>query len=428
MNAPNTSALTIPPTLPAAIAINGITREAFRNGAVWLMFAVSFFVYVEPAPVDVVFIAVLLGFAICRINPVFGILPMLILLISYNMGGVISYTATTPNPKATTFVVTSIYMAVTAMVLGYYVAQNPQRHFAVIRSGLIVGGTLAAILGLFDYFQVAGLFKNTPLPGRATGTFKDPNVFSTYLIMVAMMIMQGLISQSFRRPILHLGLLCLITLAIFLSFSRGAWMNYTLAAALLMGFTYLLADRIELRNRVVLFAFTAGIIGFVGFSLIMSIPETREMFTQRFALFQYYDSGETGRFGNQLRSIPELMAMPMGYGPLNFATVYGNDPHNTFINAFGSYGWLGGISYLTLIVSTLLIGVRGIIPNTPWQGPAIAVFAPMFSTIFQGVQIDTDHWRHFYWLLGLNWGLFSATLQYQASRQITSGRAPGVAP
>jgi hypothetical protein len=28
------------------------------------------------------------------------------------------------------------------------------------------------------------------------------------------------------------------------------------------------------------------------------------------------------------------------------------------------------------------------------------------------VQIDTDHWRHFYWMLGMMWGLFAASSAY----------------
>jgi Ni,Fe-hydrogenase I large subunit len=33
----------------------------------------------------------------------------------------------------------------------------------------------------------------------------------------------------------------------------------------------------------------------------------------------------------------------------------------------------------------------------------------LFVTILQGVQIDTDHWRHFYLMLGLVWGLAAQT-------------------
>ena len=136
----------------------------------------------------------------------------------------------------------------------------------------------------------------------------------------------------------------------------------------------------------------------------------------RFSLLQSYDVGETGRFGNQLNSIPMLMNLPLGFGPLQYRSVFGSDPHNTFINAFASYGWLGGISYMLLIISTIATGLRSIFTKTPWQYAAICVFCPLATTILQGVQIDTDHWRHFYWLLGMSWGLFAATLQPVAIR------------
>ena len=36
-------------------------------------------------------------------------------------------------------------------------------------------------------------------------------------------------------------------------------------------------------------------------------------------------------------------------GPLHFQKIFGQDPHNVYINAFASYGWLGGISYFLLM-------------------------------------------------------------------------------
>ena len=45
---------------------------------------------------------------------------------------------------------------------------------------------------------------------------------------------------------------------------------------------------------------------------------------------------------------------------------------------------------------------------------SIAVFCVMFTTILQGAQIDTDHWRQFYWMLGLTWGLYAASLIFAA--------------
>ena len=100
----------------------------------------------------------------------------------------------------------------------------------------------------------------------------------------------------------------------------------------------------------------------------------------------------------------------------------GQDPHNVFLNAFASYGWLGGISYLLLTVSTIVIGFKAMLMRTPWQNYAIVVFCPLFATILQGVQIDTDHWRHFYWMLGLMWGLFAASAAHVQGNVGQEGR------
>ena len=129
--------------------------------------------------------------------------------------------------------------------------------------------------------------------------------------------------------------------------------------------------------------------------------------------FNSYDSGETGRFGNQLNSIPLLLEMPNGMGPHQFRSYFGQDPHNVFINAFASYGWLGGLAFAALNVLTLVAGCQLIFTVHPWRQQALAVFCPLATTLFQGIQIDTDHWRHLYLLLGLLWGYYGAMLAWR---------------
>ena len=90
-------------------------------------------------------------------------------------------------------------------------------------------------------------------------------------------------------------------------------------------------------------------------------------------------------------------------------------------NAFSAYGWLGGFSYLQLIISTIGIMWRSIFTATAWQHHAIAINSVLLATILQGVQIDTDHWRHFYLLLGLSWGLYAATIERDGPNPANGG-------
>ena len=49
--------------------------------------------------------------------------------------------------------------------------------------------------------------------------------------------------------------------------------------------------------------------------------------------------------------------------------------------------------------------------RTPWQPYVITAFAAFVGEVAEGAVIDTDHWRHFFLLLGMVWGLYTATLR-----------------
>ena len=76
-------------------------------------------------------------------------------------------------------------------------------------------------------------------------------------------------------------------------------------------------------------------------------------------------------------------------------------------------GWLGGATYMTLVLLTLFIGFRNAFLRTPWQLYLIAAFGAYVGEIGEEIIIDTDHWRHFFLLLGLIWGLSVANINYR---------------
>ncbi len=141
------------------------------------------------------------------------------------------------------------------------------------------------------------------------------------------------------------------------------------------------------------------------------------MFRERAQLFQPYDVGSGGRFLFQELALGDLLSFPNGMGPFQFNQVHGMQQHNVYLQAFLVYGWAGGMAYLTLLAATLWTGLRTVFVRTPWQPYLICAFATFVGEVIEGFVIDTDHWRHFFLLLGMIWGLAAATLNHVRTRR-----------
>ncbi|MFM9975065.1 MAG: O-antigen ligase family protein [Beijerinckiaceae bacterium] len=388
--------------------------SSLRNMAVWLLFASGFLVFIEPAPFEIAFLIVTLIFVFTGLRFNAFLLPMTLLLVLYNIGGGLSLINAIDNPQATWFVVISAYMAVMAIIIACIFSEDTQRRLEWMKRGYLVAAVLASITGIMGYFDIAGTFDLFTRYARAVGTFKDPNVFSTFLVLPLVYTTQAIILGTAKRPLLlAIPLLIMIT-AVFLSFSRGAWGVTVGALMLSVLLSFLTASANKTRIRIVIIAFSGLALLIIMLAVALQFDAIRQTFEVRASLNQSYDQGETGRFGNQLRSIPLLLESPNGLGPFRFREYFIDDPHNTFINAFASYGWLGGLSYMALIACTMGVGWKLVFKRTPWQTESIAIWSTLFFLILQGMQIDTDHWRHFYVLVGLTWGLMLASLRYEA--------------
>ena len=73
----------------------------------------------------------------------------------------------------------------------------------------------------------------------------------------------------------------------------------------------------------------------------------------------------------------------------------------------------------------MLIGLRTALVRTPWQPYLITAVAAFVGEMAEGFVIDTDHWRHFYLLLGMVWGLAAVTVRQQRGATL---QAPAWAP
>lgn len=381
-----------------------ISHAAIRRGALWLLTAVSAFAMIEPSPYEFFFLVALFVFALTGLRFSQKLLPMAVLLLVYNIGGVISLIPWMDEEPSVRFTAVSVYLMITAIFFAAIMAEDAIGRLETLRRGYLFAawcGGLAAILG---YFNIAGLYDTFTYAGRASGTFKDPNVLGPFLVLPIVYTMQHVLIGRLGL-VRGFAVMSVPLLAVFLAFSRGAWGNLAGSVLLMVALMFLTSPTASRRARIVMLTTAALVFVVVALLIALSFENIRSVFEIRASLDQSYDQGVTGRFGSQLRSLPLLLEAPNGFGPLRFRWHFPEDPHNVYINAFASYGWIGGFSYLALIAATCVAGWKLVFTRSPWQNHAIAIWSVLFITILQGVQIDTDHWRHFYLMFGLIWGL-----------------------
>jgi hypothetical protein len=385
----------------------GSLAAALLHGTLFLAILVSPLVFYEPSPYEAVCGLLALAAVAARVPFSRKLLPLLVLLLILNVGGLLTLMLPRDESTATDaliYMAVSLYLSMTAVVFACIFSQDTERRMVILRRAYIIAAFIAALIGIAGYF---GLYPDATLYGRARATFKDPNVFGPFLILPLILLLQTIISPAVRLR--HLFVFSAITFGLLLSFSRGAWAHFLLSAGIAVAMTFLTAPDIRTRFRLIALSAVAaaGLVVFVAGAL--SVGPLAEMFEQRAKLTQSYDVGTGGRFGLQERALDAVLQHPAGMGPFEFSRVYGGQQHNVYFQAFLNYGWAGGFAYLLLIVLTLFLGFRHSLVATPWQPYLIAAFATFVGAAAEGFVIDTDHWRHFFLLLGIIWGLSAAT-------------------
>ena len=332
-----------------------IRVSSLQRVVLWAFIACSCVAFIEPSPYEFMFLVAALVFAKGGLRFDRAVIPMIVTLAMFNAGGLLALVPWVEERESVTFVAISIYVAITAIFFAALIAKNPGERMRTIRSGYVWAGAVAALLGVLGYFNVGGLGDHFTVydNSRASGPFKDPNVFGPFLVPPIIWLTQDILLKRGVGLLRALPPLLIMVLGLLLSFSRGAWGAAAASIAMLVALTFLTTSSAALRQRIVAIS-VLGLSGLVAFMAIaLSIPAIRDVFLVRASLNQDYDLGELGRFGAQARSIPMLLERPFGFGPLRYDAIFPTAPHEVYINAFSSYGWLGGLSFVAFTGITI---------------------------------------------------------------------------
>ncbi|MEO0673257.1 MAG: O-antigen ligase family protein, partial [Pseudomonadota bacterium] len=304
----------------------------------------------------------------------------------------------------------SIYLYLAAIVFAAFIALKPLSHTRLFVNGLLVAGTVSAIAGLVGYFAVVpgadDLFVRFE---RAAGTFKDPNVFGAFLVVPLLFAGHIALTRSWRAALPATVAAAIMLLAILMSFSRGAVLCLAVGglAYAYLAFVTAPTHRQRLKFALLVAGATFGAIAIV--SSALQNPDIGDVFTDRAQLFQSYDEGPEGRFGGQFKAMAAILDHPLGLGALEFAPrLHPEDPHNVYLAMFLNAGWVGGFVYLGLVLATLFLGLRHVLRRTAHQDLFVVAYAAFIGLVAVGLLVDTDHWRHFYIVVAMLWGMMAA--------------------
>ena len=408
--------------LPSGFAPQRAAVALVASFMLMLGIFLSGFVIHEPAPYDLFMAALIGGWSVFGLRISRRVMILTALIVTFMIGGLFSVTTMGTLGKAPLYMAVSGFLGFSAVFIAAVVEDRPSR-LKLIFQGYTAGAVVTALLGILGYFELIPHGEIFTRYGRAMGAFQDPNVFGPYLVLPALYLTHGILTRRLRSAGPRLAALLVLALGIFLSFSRAAWALLAFSVVLLV-FLMLLKERSgAFRLRIVVLSIVAvfAIVG--GLVLALQIPQVAHLFDTRAHLEQSYDVAEFGRFERHRLGFALALSKPLGIGPEQFGVRFGEDPHNIWLKTLMAYGWLGFVAYATLIACTLAFGFRLLLRDRPWHPYLATAYIAFLGHVLIGDVIDTDHWRHFYLLLGIIWGCSALEVRHLRDMRASASAA-----
>jgi hypothetical protein len=351
-----------------------------------------------------------------RFRPTMPAGPALALSL-FTLGTVLSLTESQDTGTALSFEGHTLFFVFLAVWLTSALRANGWTRQAV--RWYILGATVSAGLGVLAWvmhFPGSDLFLY-PNGKRVQGLYLDPNAFGPYLVPAAVICLEDLMRPRLLRWPSPLVLLSFITLllGVVLSFSRAATANLALACLALVIVYAMRSGRRKalVRGLAILAACIACAAGTLVQTGAIGILQQR-------AQAQGYDSQ---RFSNQGQALDKGTTRLLGYGPGAVQTELSLNTHSTFVWSLYENGILGFAALLLLVFSTATTAWRSAMRDHAREGlGSAALLACWLGLSFNGLVVDTYHYRILWLLAALVWVVASVPTSGDHATLESSGR------
>ncbi|MET3925699.1 O-antigen ligase family protein [Devosia sp. 2618] len=364
----------------------------------------------EPSPYELTFLAVLPLALIAGIGLYRSTFGLFAIMVGFTPFALIAcfQVRQTPLPSALIFSIVTIFLMLTAYFIANYVAEATEKRMRIVMNAYTAAAVASALIGTLGYL---GLIPGTEIftrYGRAKAAFNDPNVFGPFLVLPAMYALQRVLLGSGRKAFFAGGIYLILFIGVFASFSRGAWGHFAASSLIVLVLCFWLESAARDKVRIMIMSLVGAAMLVIALGGLLSIPSVAALFEAR-AASQNYDSGETGRFGRQGYAFELALANPLGIGPGEFSKMrVVEEPHNVYVSVMHVYGWGGGALYYLMVILTLWRGIAALKRPSPYRLMMIPLVATFSMLVVESAIIDSDHWRHYYLVVGLIWGIATA--------------------
>lgn len=367
------------------------------DAAVGLGVALLGVVAVDPAPADLVFVVVI---AIAAASGRFDLdrVPktVLVAIVVFAALNLVSALEVIDPAGAAAFFSITLYLCVLAVWLTDYVV-SPRKARLIARAYVFAAVT-SALLG---FFALLVAFPGGSLlveDGRARAFFQDPNVFGPFLVPAALILIEELLSPRVlhvSRLTKAIGLVAL-TLGVLFSFSRGAWLNLALGAAVMLAVLSL--RRGGARRAMSFLGVGLCVAALAGGAVVVSGSSG---FLAERARPQSYDAE---RFGAQAAGLAAAEQYPLGAGPGQFEQIAPISAHSTYVRVLAEQGLAGLATFAALLIFTLGAALRNALLGRDTYGiGSAALLGAWCGILANSFFIDTLHWRHLWVVAALIW-------------------------
>jgi len=390
---------------------NSALAQRLLNLVLFITALTSSIAFIEPSPHDGLMIVLLVACVAARTSFDRKLFPLLLLIAVWLIGGFFSLVQVGDNTKDIQYAGTSVYLGIAAIMFACLFSDGNMQRLSILRRGYIFAALIATAAGYIGFFHLmphSDIFLDND---RVSATFKDPNVYGPFLVFPIVWLMIRILTRGIW-PV-DVALLMVLMGGLLLSFSRGAWAHLAISATVGVLTVFLVTPDPRMRTRIVVIGLLTTLFAALVIGALLSIGSVHDMLVERAKAIQPYDVGPGGRFWLQEQALGTILQNPNGLGPFEFDRIFGLQQHNVYMQGFLVYGWLGGAAYLTLVVVTLMLGLITMPIAAPWQYYLISAYAVFVGEASEGMIVDTDHWRHFFLMLGLIWGLSMASINHR---------------